>query len=297
MKTTFIMALMPPRRKNGIAIGGPVTGFIRSLAALRFSGYTKLSLNCNRRYQIALLKDANRRLPNLLAHTIGTDSSPILPTQIGILGGTFDPIHVGHLALAYQFSKCLKLTELVLLPAGRPWQKNDVSSAWHRLAMTRLAASSLVLPTTRVTVSTNEINTSSPSFMTETLATWRVHYGEEASLTLLIGADQLVSLHTWKNWRQLFEFAHVGVATRPGFDILQADATVFSELGRRSVSASTLHTTTHGYIFLDTTLSLDVSATHVRQLLRERTCNYLNGSAYVPHLVWQYIHQHHLYHK
>ncbi|WP_225721584.1 nicotinate-nucleotide adenylyltransferase [Candidatus Vallotiella sp. (ex Adelges kitamiensis)] len=219
---------------------------------------------------------------------------PPLSKRIGILGGTFDPIHIGHLALARQFSRCIGLTELVLLPAGQPWQKSDVSAARHRLAMTCLA-SARMLSTTRVTVSTDEIYHSSPSYTTKTLSAWRKYHGTSASLTLLIGADQLLRLHTWKNWRRLFEFAHIGIATRPGFDLSQADATVLNEIWQRSVSADTLRSTTHGYVFRDTTLSLDISATDIRQSIRERECNFSREISNVPDVVWKYIHRHHLY--
>lgn len=243
-----------------------------------------------------MCKDADLSSPNPSSpDAIGAWAAPVRPTRVGILGGTFDPIHVGHLALARRFAELLELTELVLLPAGQPWQKSDVSCAQHRLAMTRLAAASLALPATRVSVATDEIDHPGPTYTTETLAAWRARHGAAASLTLLIGADQLVRLHTWKNWRQLFEFAHVGVATRPGFDLSQADATVLGEIGRRSASADTLRATTHGHVLLDTTLSLGVSATDVRRWLRERACGHLEEVASVPDAVWQYIHQHHLY--
>lgn len=243
-----------------------------------------------------MLKDADLSSPNPSSpDTIDASTAPLLPTRIGILGGTFDPIHVGHLALARRFAQWLGLTELVLLPAGQPWQKSGVSCARHRLAMTHLAAASLALPATRVAVATDEIDHPGPTYTTETLAAWRARHGAAASLTLLIGADQLVRLHTWKNWRRLFEFAHLGVATRPGFDLSQADATVLDEIGRRSASADTLRATTHGHVLIDTTLSLDVSATDVRRLLRERSCGHLEKVASVPDAVWQYIRQHHLY--
>lgn len=83
---------------------------------------------------------------------------PALPRRIGILGGTFDPIHDGHLALARRFADVLRLTELVLMPAGQPYRKQDVSAAEHRLAMTRAAAGSLVLPGVAVSVATDEID-------------------------------------------------------------------------------------------------------------------------------------------
>ncbi|WP_255214780.1 adenylyltransferase/cytidyltransferase family protein, partial [Burkholderia pseudomallei] len=95
---------------------------------------------------------------------------PALPRRIGILGGTFDPIHDGHLALARRFAHVLRLTELVLMPAGQPYQKQDVSAAEHRLAMTRAAAASLVLPGVAVSVATDEIEHAGPTYTVETLA-------------------------------------------------------------------------------------------------------------------------------
>ncbi|MBY4668589.1 adenylyltransferase/cytidyltransferase family protein, partial [Burkholderia contaminans] len=81
-----------------------------------------------------------------------------------MLGGTFDPIHDGHLALARRFAELLGLTELVLLPAGQPYQKRDVSAAEHRLAMTRAAAGSLSVPGVTVTVATDEIEHAGPTY-------------------------------------------------------------------------------------------------------------------------------------
>jgi nicotinate-nucleotide adenylyltransferase len=113
----------------------------------------------------------------------------------------------------------LRLTELVLLPAGQPWQKADVSPAVHRLAMTRAAASELKLPGVEVRVATDEIEHEGPTYTVDTLQHWREREGNETSIALLIGADQLVKLDTWRDWRRLFEFAHICAATRPGFDL------------------------------------------------------------------------------
>ncbi|WP_239024478.1 nicotinate-nucleotide adenylyltransferase [Candidatus Vallotia lariciata] len=219
---------------------------------------------------------------------------PLLSTRIGILGGTFDPIHIGHLAVARQFDQCLGFTKLVLLPAGQPWQKSNVSAARHRLAMTCLAAV-LVLPTTRVIVSTDEIYHPGPSYTTQTLSKWRKYYGTSASLTLLIGADQLVRLHTWKNWWRLFELAHIGIAARPSFDLSHADTMVLDEIEHRSGSADMLRSTTHGHVLLDTTLSIDISSTDVRHSLRERTGSRFQEVSNVPDTICRYIYQHHLY--
>jgi nicotinate-nucleotide adenylyltransferase len=215
--------------------------------------------------------------------------------RVGILGGTFDPIHVGHLALARRFAALLDLTELVLMPAGQPWQKSDVSAAEHRLAMTRLAAQTLTLPRARVVIATDEIEHAGPTYTTETLAAWRAREGDKASVTLLIGADQLVRLHTWRNWRYLFELAHLGIATRPGFALTQAAPEVVTEIERRRADADMLRSTARGHVLIDTALAIDVSATDIREHLRARAKGQPDGATRVPDAVWEYIRQHHLY--
>ncbi|MFP3434666.1 nicotinate-nucleotide adenylyltransferase, partial [Paraburkholderia sp. SIMBA_061] len=97
-----------------------------------------------------------------------------------------------------RFADVLQLTELVLLPAGQPWQKADVSPAVHRLAMTRAAAGQLALPVATVRVATDEIEHEGPTYTVDTLQRWREREGDEVSIALLIGADQLVHLDTWR---------------------------------------------------------------------------------------------------
>ncbi|WP_404842277.1 nicotinate-nucleotide adenylyltransferase [Burkholderia vietnamiensis] len=220
---------------------------------------------------------------------------------MGLLGGTFDPIHDGHLALARRFADVLQLTELVLLPAGQPYQKRDVSAAEHRLAMTRAAAGSLALPGVAVTVATDEIEHAGPTYTVETLARWRERIGPDASLSLLIGADQLVRLDTWRDWRKLFDYAHVCASTRPGFDLGAASADVAREIARRRADAEQLKATPSGRLLIDTTLAFDIAATDIRAHLREciaRHAQMPDASAeHVPAAVWAYILQHRLYHS
>jgi nicotinate-nucleotide adenylyltransferase len=234
----------------------------------------------------------------------------MLPRRVGLLGGTFDPIHDGHLALARRFAEQLALTELVLLPAGQPYQKAGVSAARHRLAMTRAAAASFALPGVAVTVATDEIEHVGPTYTVETLARWRAREGANASLALLIGADQLLRLDTWRDWRRLFEFAHVCAATRPGFDLSSLSPALAAELGPRRADAATLRRTSAGHLLIDDTLALDVSATDIRAHVKARLAQ--GGAARasslgsagaavpspepIPEAVWDYILQHHLYH-
>jgi nicotinate-nucleotide adenylyltransferase len=226
--------------------------------------------------------------------------------RVALLGGTFDPIHNGHLALARRFAQLLDLTDLVLLPAGQPWQKPDVSAAVHRLAMTRAAAASLVLPGVTVSIDTDEIDHDGPTYTVETLRRWRRRNGNDVSLTLLMGADQLVHLDTWHEWRELFAYAHIGAASRPGFDLASVPASVAAEIASRRAPADTLRATPHGHLLLDDALALDVSATDIRRRIRacvaqhhaggDEAASGENASKHVPAAVWDYILQHHLYH-
>ncbi|HTH73505.1 MAG TPA: nicotinate-nucleotide adenylyltransferase [Trinickia sp.] len=221
----------------------------------------------------------------------------MLPRRVGLLGGTFDPIHNGHLALARRFADLLQLTELVLLPAGQPYQKSGVSPASHRLAMTRAAAASLALPGVAVTVATDEIEHVGPTYTVETLARWRAREGADASLALLIGADQLLRLDTWRDWRRLFDLAHVCAATRPGFDLSSLSPALAAELGPRRADALTLRRTSAGRLLVDDTLALDVSATDIRAHLKAKLAQGDSAAPEpIPAAVWDYILQHHLYH-
>ncbi len=222
--------------------------------------------------------------------------------HIGILGGTFDPIHEGHLALARRFAELLQLTELILLPAGQPWQKSNISSARHRLMMTRLAAKELnfsnTFANTSVSVATDEIERSGPTFTLDTLMAWRKRIGPQASLTLLMGNDQLCRLNTWHNWRSLFDYAHLGVGLRPGFTLASAPPEIADEIAIRASTNAQLHAQPQGLILLDTMLTPDISSTHIRQITAHTPVHNPthNQTVYnVPQAVWRYIRRYRLY--
>ncbi|MBB3258765.1 nicotinate-nucleotide adenylyltransferase [Paraburkholderia bannensis] len=234
--------------------------------------------------------------------------APVAPERrVGLLGGTFDPIHDGHLALARHFARVLDLTEVILLPAGQPWQKPEVSAAAHRLAMTRLAAATLYLPGVTVTVDADEIEHDGPTYTVETLRRWRAKSASNANaaLTLLMGADQLLHLDSWHEWRELFALAHLGVASRPGFDFAALPPEVGATVAARRADAATLAATRCGHLLIDETLALDVSATEIRRAVGSSGQDDMSGAqtttpgglaaGKVPATVWDYIHQHHLY--
>jgi nicotinate-nucleotide adenylyltransferase len=214
--------------------------------------------------------------------------------RVGLLGGTFDPIHNGHLALARRFTELLNLTDMVLLPAGQPWQKAGVSAPEHRLAMTRAAAESLELDGVRVIVATDEIDRQGDTYTVDTLAHWRAQEGADASISLLMGADQLVKLNSWHRWTELFDYAHVCVESRAGFDVATLPAPVAEEFARRNASAHTLQASPHGHMLIDERLLMDISATAIREEAQTMS-GATDARAQVPSAVWDYIVQHHLY--
>ena len=134
-----------------------------------------------------------------------------------LLGGSFDPVHYGHTAIARYFCALLHPDELRLLPAGQPWQKPDLATpAEHRIAMLKLAFADWSVP---LVVDDQEVKRDGISYAVDTLAALRHALGRRVALVMLIGADQLRNLHTWRDWQKLFDLANLCVATRPGFDI------------------------------------------------------------------------------
>lgn len=208
-----------------------------------------------------------------------------------LLGGSFDPVHNGHVGLARYFSALLQPDVVRLIPAGQPWQKPElVTAATDRVAMLKLAFANCSLP---VQIDEQEIVRNGASYTADTLRTLRAELGQDASLVLVIGADQLQNLHTWRNWQQLFDFANLCVATRPGFTIDQSglDANVAKEITRRAASAAQIRATPCGLIYVASNFALDISATDIRHALQQgQTTNQL-----LPEAVLDYIQQHHLY--
>jgi nicotinate-nucleotide adenylyltransferase len=141
---------------------------------------------------------------------------------IGILGGTFDPPHWGHIRLAEYFSRELVLDELIWLPSGEPWQKGaHITPAKDRLAMTMAAADVLREEfqtkhiSTVVTVDPMEIDRSGSSYTIDSAKEFRQQFGPDVSLIWLMGADSLLQLYTWNDWRDLSRYIHLAVASRP----------------------------------------------------------------------------------
>jgi nicotinate-nucleotide adenylyltransferase len=130
------------------------------------------------------------------------------------MGGTFDPIHNGHLVAASEAASRFALDEVVFVPTGRPWQKSDsdVSPAEDRYLMTVIATAS----NPRFTVSRVDIDRDGPTYTTDTLHDLREHYGMTTELFFITGADALAQILGWHRADELLEMAHLVGVTRPG---------------------------------------------------------------------------------
>jgi len=190
--------------------------------------------------------------------------------KIGLFGGTFDPPHNAHVALARLALRELALDELRWIPAGQPWQKARViSEAVHREAMTRLAMGD----EPRFVLERCELERSGPSYMLDTVRTLQAAQ-PQAAWFLLIGQDQYARLHTWFGWRELLGLVTLAVANRPG-------------------DAAGPHEEVQAFAHRAVPLPMmDVASTDIRA----RVAAGQSIAELVPPGVARYIDQHHLYH-
>jgi nicotinate-nucleotide adenylyltransferase len=213
---------------------------------------------------------------------------------VALLGGSFDPVHHGHVALARLFAQLLHPDELRIMPAGQPWQKKaglEASDA-DRVAMLKLAFGEAA---SKVTIDTSEIERKTATYTVETLRELRAKLGPDASIVFLMGADQLQKLDSWRDWKDLFALANFGVAARPGYglDAAALPPAVASALQGRLATPEEVRASKAGKVCLAHTLAVDVSATEVRAALKENAA--AKVSALLAPQVLDYIQQHHLY--
>jgi nicotinate-nucleotide adenylyltransferase len=210
---------------------------------------------------------------------------------IGILGGTFDPIHFGHLRLAEEMAQRLGLAEVRFIPSGRPWHRGAPGAApEQRLEMVRLG----VAGNPHFRVDDREVRQDAPGYTVETLGSLRRELGGEQPLCLLLGADAFLGLPAWRRWHELFDLAHVAVAWRPGFTL---DLEQMPQPLRQAVAAritgdpGELQGRAAGGVVACPVTPLDISATAIRDLVRSgKSPRYL-----LPEAVLDYIQTHNLY--
>lgn len=210
---------------------------------------------------------------------------------LGLFGGTFDPVHYGHLRLAEEAIEQLGLAGVRWIPAGQPPHRGTPQvSAAQRLAMVERSTAG----NPRFSVDPAEVEAAQASYTVLTLRRLRAQFGPAQSLVLLVGADAFAGLPTWHRWTELFALAHVAVSHRPGFPVHPDHLPpVLAECWRArwSPEVACLQQAAAGRIVSFAMTQLDISATQIRRLLANgRSPRYL-----LPDSVLGYIHQHHLY--
>ena len=187
--------------------------------------------------------------------------------RIGVMGGTFDPIHHGHLVAASEVAQSFDLDEVVFVPTGMPWQKTKVTEAEHRYLMTVIATAS----NPRFTVSRVDIDRDGPTYTIDTLRDLKAAR-PDAELFFITGADAIAQILGWRNHDELWELAHFVAVSRPGH-VLSTEGLPSEDVSQLEVPA------------------LAISSTDCRARVREgHPVWYL-----VPDGVVQYIAKHHLY--
>ena len=214
---------------------------------------------------------------------------------LGVLGGTFDPIHLGHLRLAEEAREALALAAVRLIPAGQPPHRGTPhSTAEDRLAMAQLAAAG----NPALEVDDGEVRADEKSYTVLTLQRLRAELGAQRPLVLILGADAFQGLPTWHRWRDILQLAHVAVANRPGYAPQghrrpgalspELDAVCSDHMGN---DPGAVRESPAGRIVPFDMTPLAISASQVRGLIQAgRSARYL-----LPDPVLDYIERHHLY--
>jgi len=206
------------------------------------------------------------------------------------MGGTFDPVHLAHLRLAEEAADALGLERIRWIPSGSPGHRAaPATAARHRLEMVRLA----VRDNPRFAVDDAEALGDAAQFTIDTLRRLRAELGAAVPLVVIIGADQLHKLDTWRDWRELFDRAHFAVGARPGYALAAGSLppVVAAECARRAGDAAALRAAPAGRIATFPMTALAVAASDIRRRLASgASARYL-----LPPEVLAYIRTHRLY--
>lgn len=212
---------------------------------------------------------------------------------VGIYGGTFDPIHYGHLRIAEELLHIAGLKKIIFVPSGAPrLRAAPVASRNHRAAMVRLA----IQDNPMFSLDEREINRPGVSTTVHSLREYKNEFGDNAALCFVLGIDAFVKIHQWSEWYELFKLCHLIIVARPGYTSLNEGQIlptgIQKEFTSRCVTnAGDLGLQSSGYIYPAQTSLLDISASHIRSLIKAgRSIRYL-----LPASVADYIKSNCLY--
>jgi nicotinate-nucleotide adenylyltransferase len=212
---------------------------------------------------------------------------------LGVFGGTFDPIHVGHIELAREVREALQLAAVRIIPAGDPPHRAaPVATAFHRLAMTELAVAGIA----GLEVDRREVDRPGRSFTVLTLESLRAEDAERP-LALIVGADAFLGFPGWHRWREIFALAHVVVVARPGSPFPAHLPPVLGDewAARRADDAQVLHATPAGGILVQPITPHDITASSIRAQLGRGTEGIAAVRGLLPPAVLAYIDRNQLY--
>ena len=219
-------------------------------------------------------------------------SEPEAPRRLGLFGGTFNPIHYGHLRSAEEVCEALALDHLWFIPAGHPPHKTaqGITPFEVRLEMSRLAVGDHPV----MSVSDLEGRRPGRSYSIETLRQIRRELGPAWELYFILGLDAMLEIATWKDYKELFTLSHFVVLDRPGYDRRRLGKVLLEEIHPLfrplQMERSFQHPSGHIVVWQETTL-MDISGTGIREMVRHgRSIRYL-----LPEAVREYIITHKLY--
>ncbi len=203
---------------------------------------------------------------------------------VAIFGGTFNPIHFGHLCIAEEIRTKFNLDKVIFVPTNLPPHKNpsDLVSARQRWLMTHLATVSNPC----FEVSTFEIDSGGKSYAVDTIKHFRKHFGDKVKIYFIIGADMLVGIAAWKNIGEILKLCRFIAVSRPGYDVQKIFNQYYLSSKNTSIASELMEN-----VLVEDVATLDISSTSIRQRVKEwKSIKYL-----VPETVEQFIHNQQLY--
>lgn len=208
--------------------------------------------------------------------------NPINPA-IGLLGGTFDPIHLGHLHLGLSIFHALHLSSVRLIPCAQPLLKANrpVANAEQRCTMVRMAIEAHPC----LSMDEREITRGGDSFTIDTLRSIREEVGKDTPLCFIMSIDQFSQFTAWHQWQQIPELAHLIVATRPGYAYRWNEALLALLQQRQVKDSHLLHQAPCGYIYVQSIIPLAISSTEIRANRQKG----VDVRTWLPFKVWEYI--------
>ena len=210
--------------------------------------------------------------------------------MIAILGGTFNPIHLGHLHLATQLQTKIGFDQVRFMPAALPALKNVPKvTAEHRAEMVKIA----IADHPKFLLDTRELSRTGTSYTVETLTSLREELGNKVSICWLMGSDAFAHLNAWHRWQDLLKLAHLIVAKRPkSVDFYSLNVDIQSLLkSHEAKHIDEIKQQAHGKILIQEIAALDISSTNIRNKLS----HHQDVSKLIAPTVLAYIQQHQLY--